>query len=74
MGIIYETIQRPDLWNYEPKFNADGTEKHIACDGARFHVISYGGHGSIRCSEPKCEVNIRSSNAVFSGASRRSET
>ena len=26
-----------DLHNYEPEYNADGTEKHIICDGARYH-------------------------------------
>ena len=39
-----------------PEYNADGTEKHIFCDGARFHVLSYSTNG-VRCSEPKCEMN-----------------
>jgi hypothetical protein len=32
--------------------------KHVHCDGARFHVLSwyscYDGHGGVRCSEPDC--------------------
>jgi len=46
----------PDLHNYDPEYNADGTEKHITCDGARFHVLSWSSKGA-RCSEPKCEIN-----------------
>lgn len=41
--------------------NAKGHLEHIACDGARFHVISYVGTrtGAKRiCSEPDCEVNF----------------
>jgi hypothetical protein len=60
MGIIYETIQRPNLFDYEREWNEDGTEKHICCDGARYHVLSYsfGRDGTaVRCSEPRCEIN-----------------
>ena len=67
MGILYETIQRPNLWHYEPEYSQDGTEKHICCDGARFHVISYSTDGA-RCSEPKCELN-KMPNDEFSGLS-----
>ena len=39
--------------------------KHVACDGARFHVLSYSGyqdmlgriHSRTRCSEPRCIIN-----------------
>lgn len=64
MGVIYRTIETPDPWHYEPEFNKDGTEKHITCDGARYHVLSYafGRNGmTVRCSEPKCEMNKGSS-------------
>ncbi|MEN6302802.1 MAG: hypothetical protein ABFD96_08775 [Armatimonadia bacterium] len=41
--------------------------KHVHCDGAREHVVSYGcrvdvlGRSSaeIRCSEPKCIINYK---------------
>jgi hypothetical protein len=44
-----------------------GHLKHIDCDGARFHVLSWGlrnlhngkAVGFTRCSEPDCEVNFR---------------
>lgn len=39
-----------------PKYNKDGSEKHILQDGARYHVISWGTLGQ-RCSEPNCEIN-----------------
>ena len=63
MGIIYDTIRTPNLHDYEREFNADGTEKHITCDGARYHVLSYSlneAEGVVtRCSEPNCEINAR---------------
>jgi len=38
--------------------------KHVSCDGARFHVLSYGGRQTwmgfttyIKCSEPDCIYN-----------------
>lgn len=39
--------------------------KHVHCDGARFHVLRYGGymgldgsiHSFIHCSEPDCIYN-----------------
>ena len=58
MGIIYETYQRPNLISYTPEWNEDGTEKHIKCDGARYHVISYSSNG-MKCSCENCEVNKR---------------
>lgn len=58
MGVIYDTIKVPNLHQYEPEHNPDGTEKHIVCDGARFHVVSYHGDG-MRCSEKNCEINKR---------------
>ncbi|MEN6641863.1 MAG: hypothetical protein ABFE08_05400 [Armatimonadia bacterium] len=44
-----------------------GFVKHVHCDGAREHVVSYGcrvdvlGRSSaeIRCSEPKCIINYK---------------
>lgn len=67
MGVIMRTVEYPDLHHYEPEFNEDGTEKHITLDGARFHVLSWGGGQDAlgrmkswcRCSEPNCEINKR---------------
>lgn len=68
MGIRYRTHSTPDLHNYDPEYNKDGTEKHISCDGARYHVISYHGRDNVvtgeswtelHCSEPNCEMNKR---------------
>ena len=59
MGILYETIKRPNLHQYAPEYNPDGTEKHIVCDGARYHVISYVGGIGAQCSEKNCEINKR---------------
>jgi hypothetical protein len=56
MGIIYETVRYPSTTHYDPEFNADGTEKHIVCEGARFHVLSYSAQG-VRCSVKNCEMN-----------------
>ena len=56
MGIIMRSVPVVDKWRYEPEYNPDGTEKHIVCDGARFHVLSYSSKG-VRCSEPNCEIN-----------------
>jgi hypothetical protein len=58
MGIIYRSIETPDLHRYEREFYPDGTEKHVFCEGARYHVLSYGGADGPRCSEPKCEYNL----------------
>jgi len=67
MGIIYDTIRTPNPYRYEPEYNKDGTEKHIVCDGARYHVLSYSlrrkdgkDYAEVRCSEPNCEINRRS--------------
>jgi hypothetical protein len=65
MGILYDTVRVPNLHFYERELNPDGTEKHITCDGARFHVTSYYTQGTRggkiiavrRCSEPNCELN-----------------
>ena len=61
MGVIYETIKQPNLWHYRPEYNKDGTEKHIVCEGARFHVLSYSTQG-VHCSEPNREINKMRSN------------
>lgn len=62
MGIVYNEVKVSDLFRYEPEYNRDGSEKHIICDGARYHVVSYhyGPKGTSRhCSEPNCEINRR---------------
>jgi len=48
----------PEYYNC-PKC-AERLEKHIICEGARFHVHSWFGTkhgGECRCSEPICEDN-----------------
>lgn len=57
MGVLTRLIEVPDLYHYRPEFYADGTEKHIFCEGARYHVLSYSATGQ-RCSEPRCEYNL----------------
>lgn len=58
MGVLTHTRTdwTPDFHHYRPEYNDDGTEKHIVCDGARFHVLSWSQRGA-RCSEPNCEIN-----------------
>ena len=38
--------------------SVDGYIKHVRCEGARFHVLSYSSLG-VHCSEPKCVINSR---------------
>lgn len=60
MSLIYDRHKVPSLSRYHPEINADGTERHEICDGARFHVLSYAlenGKPTTRCSEPRCEIN-----------------
>ena len=47
-----------DIKELATKRNSDGTEKHIVCDGARFHVVTWDSKGA-KCSEPTCEINKR---------------
>jgi len=56
MGLINRLVKITDLWDYTPEYNADGTEKHVNCDGARFHVLSWSADGQ-RCSCANCEIN-----------------
>lgn len=56
MGIIKRTIEVPDLHNYVPEYNEDGTEKHIILEGARFHVPYWTSKGCF-CSVKNCELN-----------------
>ncbi len=70
--------------HYRGERNERGWLKHIHCDGARFHVISWGlrrlsngkEEGYSRCSEPDCEENhpegIRNENPVNTKRSRKS--
>lgn len=57
MGVLTRHIEVPDLYRYKPEFYKDGTERHIFCEGARYHVLSHGSSGT-RCSAPKCEYNL----------------
>ena len=57
MGIIMcPQPDVPSLHYYTPEFNKDGAEKHINCDGARFHVLHWDNKGS-HCSVKNCEIN-----------------
>lgn len=40
----------------EPVVKGERWIKHISCDGARFHVLSWSTNGTY-CSEPDCIVN-----------------
>ncbi|PKR82463.1 hypothetical protein [Heyndrickxia camelliae] len=40
----------------EELYTEDGFEKHIICEGAREHVLSFSTNG-IKCSEKNCVVN-----------------
>jgi len=56
-----------DKHHYDVEFNEDGTEKHVICDGARYHVLSWVGRMDVfgkftsepHCSVPNCEINKR---------------
>ena len=63
MGVILETYTRPNLNRYNPEYNDDGIERHIICNGARFHVVSWDSKGE-KCSEPNCEINKRRNDAL----------
>jgi len=50
----------PDFGYPVEKSSVPGFVKHVRCEGARFHVISYEGRrsGAVAvCSEPKCIIN-----------------
>lgn len=57
MGVIYEEVQTPNLTTYIPEHNSDGTEKHITCEGALYHVLMMTQSDGIRCSCKNCELN-----------------
>lgn len=44
------------LFGYTREYNPDGTEKHVVCEGARYHVTYWNTAGTF-CSEPNCEMN-----------------
>lgn len=60
MGVIINSrvVNEPDLYRYVKELNPDGSEKHVVCEGARYHVISWSTLGT-HCSEPNCEINRR---------------
>lgn len=35
-----------------------GPQKHVVCEGARYHIPYWIGSG-MKCSEPNCEINER---------------
>lgn len=58
----------PESWLLVPRepSNVDGFIKHVRCEDARFHVLSYSTLGA-HCSEPKCVINSRKSETNSSG-------
>ena len=57
------TVLVPKTLTFEPEYYkcprcGDEIEKHIVCEGARFHVMHWDSKGT-HCSEPKCVVNHR---------------
>ena len=65
MGVLFNPDGTPDLLNYEREMNPDGSEKHVRCEGAYYHVLAFRSDGlphpvgrvEVRCSEPNCEIN-----------------
>lgn len=64
------TILEPKTLTFEPEYRTcprchKRIQKHIFCNGARWHIHSYFGikgidgklHSVIKCSEPDCEDN-----------------
>jgi len=59
--MVANTIEEGRELMLKRERNSNGHLKHIVCNGARFHVISwYGGTESCgrKCSEPECEINF----------------
>lgn len=61
---IYIHPIKLEEWTFNPPHEPASDPnyvKHVQCEGARFHVLSYsGGSGLptvIRCSEPRCIIN-----------------
>ena len=54
-AIRLDEIPHPFKVPREPASDPDYI-KHVYCEGARFHVISYSDKGR-RCSEPNCIIN-----------------
>lgn len=50
--------REPTIYSYTPSYNPDGTEKHVICDGARYHVVWWDSDGE-HCSNKNCEINKR---------------
>lgn len=51
-------FREAEIRHFNRERNADGHLKHIYCDSARFHVLSWSSRG-MHCSEPECEINFR---------------
>lgn len=59
--VYHHTILEPKTLTFEAEYYKcphchKRIQKHIRCEGARWHVKSYSSLG-IRCSESDCEVN-----------------
>lgn len=57
------TILVPKTLSFKPEYYdcpdcGKKLEKHIICEGARFHVLSWDSNGS-HCSCERCEINHR---------------
>ena len=53
--VIYNPWYSPPQ---EPSERDKDWIKHVTCDGARFHILSWDKYGK-HCSEPRCIVNKR---------------
>lgn len=51
-------LERAADFQGEKKSSVCGFVKHVHCEGARFHVLSWDGDGR-RCSVKNCVVNVR---------------
>jgi len=61
--MYHHTVLRPVTLSFKREVKECPTchkpmEKHITCEGARFHVLSWSNLGT-HCSEENCEINHR---------------
>ena len=62
--MYHHTVLVPKTLTFHPEYEkcpdcGQKMEKHIVCEGARFHVLSWGSDGK-HCSAPNCEYNHHS--------------
>lgn len=73
--MYHHTTLEPVVRFFKPEFIEcpdchEQMERHIVCEGARFHVPWWDSNG-IHCSEPNCEYNHRLKHRLEYGNIRR---